>query len=66
MSAYSWVSVSLRTLRLPFFVDLDGNEMYRHLGMISATDELPVLGEYMAHGIHDKAGILTMPAGESE
>ena len=40
--------------------------MYRHLGMISTADETLVLGEYMAHGIHDKDGILTMPAGESE
>ena len=62
-------------------VDLDGNEMYRHLGMIRTADELLVLGEYIAgdhhyrmefktyameHGMHDKEGILMMPAGESE
>lgn len=63
------------------FADLDGNEMYRHLGMIRTADETLILGEYIAgdhhyrmefqtyameHGIHDKEGILMMPAGESE
>ena len=31
---------------LSAFVDLDGNQMYRHLGMIRTADELLVLGEY--------------------
>ncbi len=63
------------------FVDLEGNEVYRHLGMIKTPDEMLVLGEYIAgkhhylmeyqayankRGMHEKEGVLTTPAGESE
>jgi hypothetical protein len=63
------------------FVDLDGDEMYRHLGMIRTAGELLLLGEYiagkhhyrmefktyaMAQGMHDQEDVLMMPAGESE
>ena len=63
------------------FVDLDGNEMYRHLGMIRTAEELLLLGEYiagkhhyrmefktyaMAQGMQVQEDILVMPAGESQ
>lgn len=63
------------------FVDLDGNEVYRHLGMIKTPEELLVLGEYIAgkhhylmeystyaasRGLQDKEDVLMTPAGESE
>jgi len=63
------------------FVDLDGNEVYRHLGMIRTAEDLLVLGEYIEgehhygvefstysrkRGMQDKEGILITPAGESE
>lgn len=63
------------------FVDLDGNEVYRHLGMIKTPGELLVLGEYIAgkhhylmeyqayatrHGLKDEEGVLMTPAGDSE
>lgn len=63
------------------FIDLDGNEVYRHLGMIRTPEELLVLGEYIAgkhhylmeyrtyaekHGMHKEDGALMTPAGESE
>jgi thioredoxin-related protein len=63
------------------FVDLDGNEIYRHLGMIRTTEELLLLGEYIAgrhhylmeyetyaskSGKRDEKDVLVTPAGESE
>ena len=63
------------------FVDLDGNEVYRHLGMIRTAEELLLLGEYIEgkhhygmefktysqqRGMRDKEDILITPAGESE
>jgi len=63
------------------FVDLDGNEVYRHLGMIRTPEEMLVLGEYIAgkhhylmeyrtyaenRGMQDEEGALMTPVGESE
>lgn len=63
------------------FVDLEGNEVYRHLGMIKTPEEMLVLGEYIAgkhhhlmeyrtyaekRGMQDVEGALMTPAGESE
>jgi len=63
------------------FIDLDGNEVYRHLGMIQTAEELLILGEYIEgkhhygmefrtysrqRGMRDKEDILITPAGESE
>jgi len=63
------------------FVDLEGNEVYRHLGMIRTPEEMLVLGEYIAgkhhylmeyrtyaeeRGMQDEAGALMTPVGESE
>jgi thioredoxin-related protein len=63
------------------FIDLKGNEVYRHLGMIKTPEELLVLGEYIAgkhyylmeyqayatkRGVQDKEDVLMTPAGESE
>jgi thioredoxin-related protein len=63
------------------FVDLEGNEVYRHLGMIRTPEEMLVLGEYIAgkhhylmeyrtyaekRGMQDEEGALMTPAGESE
>ena len=63
------------------FVDLDGNEVYRHLGMIRTPEEMLVLGEYIAgkhhylmeyrtyaekRGMQEAEGALMTPAGESE
>lgn len=63
------------------FIDLDGNEIYRHLGMIQTTEELLLLGEYIEgkhhygmefrtysrqRGMQDEEDIFMTPAGESE
>ena len=63
------------------FIDLDGNEIYRHLGMIKTADELLLLGEYVAgnnhhrmeyktyarqRGMAEAQGPLTTPSGESK
>ena len=63
------------------FIDLDGNEIYRHLGMIKTPEEFLLLGEYIAgqhqylmefktyarkHGMRVKADVNMTPAGESE
>lgn len=63
------------------FVDLDGNEVYRHLGMIRTAEELLTLGEYVEgkhhfsmefktyaieRGMQNKDDVLMTPAGESE
>lgn len=63
------------------FIDLDGSEVYRHLGMIKTPEEFLVLGEYIAgkhhylmeyqayatqRGMQDEDGALVTPAGESE
>ena len=32
------------------FIDLDGNEIYRHLGMVKSPEEFLVMGEYIAGG----------------
>ena len=63
------------------FIDLDGNEVYRHLGMIKTAGELLTLGKYIEgkhhygmefktyareRGIQEEDGVLMTPAGESE
>ena len=63
------------------FVDLDGNEIYRHLGMIKTPEEFLLLGEYIEgkhhylmefktfaerHGMRDEDGVWVTPVGESE
>ena len=63
------------------FIDLDGNEIYRHLGMIKTPEEFLLLGEYIEgkhyyrmeystfaaeHGLRKQDGVLMTPAGESE
>ena len=63
------------------FIDLDGNEIYRHLGMIRTPGEFLLLGEYIEgkhhhlmefrtfrerRGLPDQDGALVTPAGESE
>jgi len=63
------------------FIDLDGNEIYRHLGMIQTAEELLLLGEYIdgkhhygmefrtysrQRGMQDEEDIFMTPAGESE
>ena len=63
------------------FVDLGGNEVYRHLGMIRTPEELLLLGEYVEgkhhhlmefrtflerRGLTEVEGALVTPAGESE
>lgn len=63
------------------FIDLEGNEVYRHLGMIRTPEELLLLGEYIEgkhyylmeyktfaerRGMQDEEGALVTPAGESE
>jgi len=32
------------------FIDLDGSEIYRHLGMVKTPEEFIVMGEYIAEG----------------
>ena len=63
------------------FVDLEGNEVYRHLGMIKTAEEFLMLGEYIEgkhhyrmefktyareRGLQDEDGVIMTPAGESE
>lgn len=63
------------------FLDLDGTEIYRHLGMVKTPEEFLVLGEYIEgehyldteyevyagqRGAHDDDAALATPAGESE
>ena len=63
------------------FLDLEGREIYRHLGMVKTPDEFMILGEYIegkhyldtefrvfadSRGHADDDGILVTPAGESE
>ena len=63
------------------FVDLDGNEIYRHLGMIKTPEEFLLLGEYIEgkhhylmefktfaerHGMPEEDGVWVTPVGESE
>jgi thioredoxin-related protein len=63
------------------FIDLDGNEVYRHLGMIRTPAEFLLLGEYVAgnhqylmefatyekrHGLQPDGDVIVTPAGESE
>jgi len=63
------------------FIDLKGNEIYRHLGMIATPEEFLLLGEYIAgehyyrmefktyaeqHNMRDEADILMTPARENE
>jgi thioredoxin-related protein len=62
------------------FVDLDGNEIYRHLGMVRTPEEMLLLGEYIEgrhyfdteyrtyarqKGMQEK-GVLVTPGEESE
>ena len=63
------------------FLDLKGQEIYRHLGMVKTPEEFLVLGEYIEgkhyfdteyevfaaqHGQAKREKILVTPAGESE
>ena len=63
------------------FLDLDGREVYRHLGMVKTPEEFMILGEYIEgkhyfdteyevfaeqHGQGKRENILVTPAGESE
>ena len=63
------------------FLDLDGLEIYRHLGMVKTPEEFMLLGEYIEgkhyfdteyevfaeqHGQEKSEEILVTPAGESE
>jgi thioredoxin-related protein len=32
------------------FIDLDGSEIYRHLGMVKSPEEFLLMGEYIADG----------------
>ena len=63
------------------FLDLEGQEIYRHLGMVKTPEEFLVLGEYIEgkhyfdteyevfaaqHGQAKREKILVTPAGESE
>jgi len=63
------------------FVDLDGNEIYRHLGMLKTADEFLLLGEYIegkhyyriefktfakARGLQNEDEILITPHADSE
>ena len=63
------------------FIDLDGNEVYRHLGMIKTAEEFLLLGEYIEsksyyrmeyksfakqRGMQQEESVLITPAGESE
>jgi len=34
------------------FIDLDGSEIYRHLGMVKTPEEFLVMGEYIAEGYY--------------
>jgi thioredoxin-related protein len=63
------------------FIDLDGNEIYRRLGMIKTPEDFLLLGEYIAgkhhylmeyetfvreRGMQVETDVVTTPAGESE
>jgi thioredoxin-related protein len=63
------------------FIDLDGNEVYRHLGMIKTAEEMLMLGEYIEgnhhyrmeyktfarnRGLQDEEGVLISPATDTE
>ena len=63
------------------FLDLDGREIYRHLGMVNTPDEFMFLGEYIAdkhyfdtefedfaeqHGEGKRDKILVTPAEKSQ
>ncbi len=63
------------------FLDLDGNEIYRHLGMLKTADEFLLLGEYIeskryydtefkvfarARGLQNENDILTTPHADTE
>ena len=63
------------------FVDLGGNEIYRHLGMIKTPEEMLLFGEYIEgkhhhlmefrtfrerRGLPEQEGAFVTPAGESE
>ena len=63
------------------FVDLEGNEVYRHLGMIKTAEEFLLLGEYIEsksyyrmeyksfakqRGMQREESVLITPAGERE
>lgn len=63
------------------FIGLDGEELYRHLGMIGTPQEFLLLGEYVegghykktgyddfsaARGVKKSAGTLVTPAGRTE
>ena len=63
------------------FLDLDGNEIYRHLGMLKTADEFLLLGEYIegknyyriefktfakARGLQNEDEVLITPHAESE
>ena len=62
------------------FVDLDGAEIYRHLGMVKTPEEFLILGEYIAgghyfytefstyskkHGLQERDEILITPGKET-
>jgi len=62
------------------FIDLDGAEVYRHVGMVKTADALLAMGEYVAdkryfdtefsvyarsRGLHNPEDLLVTPAGES-
>jgi len=63
------------------FLDLDGNEIYRHLGMLKTADEFLLLGEYIeskryydtefkafakSRGVQNEDEILITPHADSE
>jgi thioredoxin-related protein len=63
------------------FLNLDGTEIYRHLGMIKTPEEFLILGEYIEgqhyfdteyelfarkRGLAEREDVLLTPAGESE
>lgn len=63
------------------FIDLDGNEIYRHLGMVRTPGEFLLLGEYIEgrhyydrefrvfaeqQGMAEGEGVLGTPAGDTE
>lgn len=71
-----------RVLMTPLlaFIDLDGNEVFRHLGMVKSPEKLLVMGEYIAgghyfdtefsvyaekQGLGNQQGILVTPMNES-
>lgn len=66
---------------LILFTDLDGNEIYRHLGMIKTPEEFLTMGQYIVgkhyyniefaafakkNGIQEHEGVLLTPASETE